>query len=362
MKIERSVYLGISAAVLAGLILFTYFSYRGDIVAAEARAASGGRVVDTPCGPIEYALAGKGAPVLLVHGAGGGFDQGLEFGRPLAEHGFSVIAMSRFGYLRTPMPADASPAAQAEAHACLLDALKLPTAAILGGSAGAPSAIEFCLRHAGRCSAMVLLVPAFFPPGALQARPPARPSFVFEAVLGSDFFFWLNMKLARDTLLERLFATPARDFHNASPEEQERILRIMRSALPLSRRREGLWNDLAVAASSPRYELERIAAPTLVIGIENDLFGIYQRGRSAAERIPGARFVSFPSGGHLWVGRQKEVLSEMTKFLNQPGRLEGRPVTPGAARARSARYDYQEVACAVRPRTRSCLEGEAERD
>jgi pimeloyl-ACP methyl ester carboxylesterase len=142
---------------------------------------------------------------------------------------------------------------------------------------------------------------------------------MFEALLGSDFFFWLNMKLARDILLERVFATPARDFRNASPEEQERVLRIMRSALPLSRRREGLWNDLAIVASSPRHELERIATPALVIAIENDLFGIYQSGRSAAERIPGARFVSFPIGGHLWVGRQGEVASETTKFLDQTG-------------------------------------------
>src|SRR5712691_92318 len=197
MKIGRGVYLGVPAAALAGSILFAYFSYRHELGAAQARVSSGSEVVDTPCGRIEYALIGNGAPLLLVHGAGGGFDQGLEFGRPLAEHGFTVIAMSRFGYLRTPLPADASPAAQAEAHACLLDALKLPTAAILGGSAGAPSTIEFCLRHAGRCSAMVLLVPAFFPPGAPHARQPAQPSFMFEALLGSDFFFWLNMKLAR---------------------------------------------------------------------------------------------------------------------------------------------------------------------
>ena len=312
-------YLGVPAAALAGLILFAYFSYRHELGAAQARISSGSEVVDTPCGPIEYALIGKGAPVLLVHGAGGGFDQGLEFGRPLAEHGFTVIAMSRFGYLRTPLPADASPAAQAEAHACLLDALKLPGAAILGGSAGAPSAIEFCLRHAARCSAMVLLVPAFFPPGAPQARPPAQPSFMFEAVLGSDFFFWLNMKLARDTMLERVFATPARDFDDAPREEQERVLRVMRSALPFSRRRKGLWNDLVIVASSPRYELERIASPALVIGIENDLFGTYQSSRSAAERIPGARFASFATGGHLWAGRQKEVVSEMTKFLDQAG-------------------------------------------
>ena len=321
-------YLGISAAVVAGLILFTYFSYRDDLGAAEARVSSGSQVADTPCGRIEYAVIGKGAPVLLVHGAGGGFDQGLEFGRPLAERGFTVITMSRFGYLRTAMPADASTAAQAEAHACLLDALKLPDAALLGGSAGAPSAIEFCLRHARRCSAMVLLVPAFFPPGTPQALPPAQPSFIFETVLGSDLFFWLNLKLARETLLERVFATPARDFGNAPPEEQERVLRIMRSALPLSRRRKGLWNDLAIVASSSRYELERIAAPTLVIGIEDDLFGIYPEGRSAAERIPGARFVGFPTGGHLWVGRQREVASEITKFLRD---ASSRPSTRGGA-------------------------------
>jgi pimeloyl-ACP methyl ester carboxylesterase len=325
MKIERRVVLGLVAAVLAGSILFTYFSYRDQLGAAQARVSSGSQVADTPCGRIEYAVIGRGAPVLLVHGAGGGFDQGLEFGRPLAEHGFTVIAMSRFGYLRTALPADASPAAQADAHACLLDALKLPRAAILGGSAGAPSAVEFCLRHAARCSAMVLLVPAFFPPGAPQATPPAQPSFMLEALLGSDLFFWLNMQLARDTMLERLFATPARDFANAEPEERERILRVMRSALPLGERRRGLWNDLRIVASSPRYELERIATPTLVISIENDLFRTYQSSRSAAERIPGARFVGFPTGGHLWAGRQNEVVSELTKFLDQPGRRKGGP-------------------------------------
>jgi pimeloyl-ACP methyl ester carboxylesterase len=174
---------------------------------------------------------------------------------------------------------------------------------------------------------MVLLVPAFFPPGA-HAQPPASPSLMFDWIVASDFLFWLNMKLARDTMLERVFATPVPDFENASTEEQERILRIARGTLPLSRRRQGLWNDLAIVASSPRYELERIASPTLVIGIEDDLFGIYPGSRSAAERIPGARFVSFPTGGHLWVGRQKEVVSETTKFLSD---THSRPSTRGGA-------------------------------
>jgi pimeloyl-ACP methyl ester carboxylesterase len=320
MRIQRVwIVLGASGVALAGLIAFTLSSFRDDLAAAERRVASGSHVVDTPCGPIEYAVEGKGTPLLAVHGAGGGFDQGLDFGRGLGNSGFMVIAMSRFGYLRTPLPADASPSAQADAHACLLDALALPKAVVLGGSAGAPSAIQFCLRHASRCSALVLLVPALFPgpqAGEPPVKPPAPPSAILNSILGSDFFFWLNTRLARDTVLERLFATPARDFHAAPAEEQERLLAAMRNALPMGPRRKGLWNDVAIVASGERYELERLSAPTLIITVENDLFGIYESARQAARRIPGARLVSFPTGGHLWVGHHRELMLELRSFLN----------------------------------------------
>jgi pimeloyl-ACP methyl ester carboxylesterase len=329
MRIQRVwIVLGVSGVALAGLVAYTLSSYRDDLAAAERRVASGSQVVNTRCGPIEYAVEGKGTPLLLVHGAGGGFDQGLEFGRGLADSGFMLIAMSRFGYLRTPLPPDASSAAQADAHACLLDALALPKAAVLGGSAGAPSAIQFCLRHAARCSAMVLLVPALFPgprAGVPPVKPPAPPSPILNSILGSDFFFWLNVKLARDTMLERLFATPSRDFHAAPADEQERLLAAMRNALPMGPRRKGLWNDVAIVASGERYELERLSAPTLVIGVENDLFGIYESARQAVRRIPGARLVSFPTGGHLWVGHHRELMLELRSFLSGLQNREPRP-------------------------------------
>jgi hypothetical protein len=41
-----------------------------------------------------------------------------------------IFAMSRFGYLRTVMPVDASPAAQADAHLGLMDALGIDRAVI----------------------------------------------------------------------------------------------------------------------------------------------------------------------------------------------------------------------------------------
>ena len=53
---------------------------------------------------MEYAQIGTGEPILVVHGAAGGFDQALDMAGPLAEHGYRLIAPSRFGYLRSGMP------------------------------------------------------------------------------------------------------------------------------------------------------------------------------------------------------------------------------------------------------------------
>ena len=106
----------------------------------------GSRVVETDCGPIEYARVGDGYPVLVVHGNAGGFDQGLLLANRTIDPQFQVIAPSRFGYLRSPMPANASVALQADAFACLLDSLAIKRAAVVAYSAG--SSISGPARHA----------------------------------------------------------------------------------------------------------------------------------------------------------------------------------------------------------------------
>jgi 2-hydroxy-6-oxonona-2,4-dienedioate hydrolase len=317
-KIRRAI-LAIAGALVAGLAAIVWQSYHHDITAARARMSNASRAVNTPCGLIEYGDVGSGPPVLVIHGAGGGFDQGLDFARPLIDKGFRVIAPSRFGYLRTPLPPDASPMAQADAHACLLDALNLPRVAVVGGSMGAPSAMQLCLRHPERCSAMVLLFPiAFAPraPGELLQEPSALAQFVMNVTLKSDFAFWSAMKLAPDILVERILATPLADVRNASPDERRRVFEVLRNILPVSRREEGLKTDIAVALSIPRYALERFTVPTLAISAEDDLFGTFRNARYTAEHIPGARFVGYPTGGHLLVGHREEVASVVTEFLN----------------------------------------------
>jgi 2-hydroxy-6-oxonona-2,4-dienedioate hydrolase len=311
-------FLAIVALLLVIVAALVYAAYRRDIAAERARVSSGSELATTACGPIEYAQAGSGPPVLVIHGAGGGFDQGMELAQPLAERGFRVIAVSRFGYLRTPLPADASPEAQADAHACLLDALGVKKAAVIGGSAGAPSAMQLALRHPERCSALVLLFPMAWAPrpaGAAPAKPPALLVLVMKTTLHYDFPYWAMMEFAPNILLKTLLATPVKDFQNAPPEEQARALRIMRHVLPIREREKGLWNDSTISPVLPRYDLEHITAPTLLLAAQDDLYGTYVNARYTADHIPGAKFIGYETGGHLLLGHTTEALDSVADFL-----------------------------------------------
>jgi len=122
--------LGMLAVVAAGVAVYRLF--QAEMQAARVKLLAGSRVLSTACGPIEVAEEGDGPPVLVVHGTGGGYDQGLNFLRRSVGEGFHRIAISRFGYLRTPQPSDMSSAAQAESFVCALDAVGSSRVAVVG--------------------------------------------------------------------------------------------------------------------------------------------------------------------------------------------------------------------------------------
>ena len=301
--------------LFAGII---FWRFTTDISIAHARVARESVVLQTRCGPIEYQEAGAGTPMLSVHGSGGGYDQGMAFARPLTRRGIRVITMSRFGYLRTPMPANASAAAQADAHVCLLDALGIAKVAVLGGSAGAPSALDMAIRHPDRTRALILLVPLAYKPPTKAASAPAMPSWVETAmmsVIGSDFLFWSALHVARNPMIGSVLATPPKIVASASPVEQRRVNAMLDSILPVSARAEGLRSDTAASKKLTLAALGSVRVPTLVISARDDRYGTYASAEYTAAHIANARFIGFAQGGHTWVGHNDEVTSAIAHLV-----------------------------------------------
>jgi 2-hydroxy-6-oxonona-2,4-dienedioate hydrolase len=303
----------VAAAAVGAAAIGVFSAYRRDLGEIRQDIAARSRIANTALGPIEYAIEGTGAPALVIHGAGGGYDQGLFIAQSLPP-GFQCIAPSRFGYLGTPLPGDGSPAAQAEAHAALLESLGADRAIVLAASAGAPSALELAIRYPEGVRALILMVPRAYLPGGSVAVPLTRSNRqVLSMILsGADFAYWAALRIARRRVVQFL-GVPADLEERAPPAERERMTTIMRSILPLSMRIRGIENDSATVLQP--LALERVRAPTLIVTARDDLFGTLLAAQWTAERITGARLVVLESGGHLFLGRAREVNRAIADFL-----------------------------------------------
>lgn len=201
---------------------------------------------------------------------------------------------------------------------CLLDALGIREAGVLGGSAGAPSALQMVIRHPDRVSALVLLVPlAYKPPTLADSAPPLPPwvETTMVRLIASDFLFWSALHVARDQVIKVVLATPPELLTAARPQEQARVNAMLDNILPVSARAAGLRSDTALGKTLTPVPLDVIRAPTLVISTRDDGYGTYASAQYTAGKIAGARFIGFDQGGHTWVGHDDEVMAAIVDLL-----------------------------------------------
>lgn len=312
------VVLGTTVAVAIVAVGVTLLLFRKELGRARDAARRGSLLAHTDAGLIEYAEKGTGIPLLSIHGAGGGFDQGLANAAEFADEGFRIIAPSRFGYLRTPIPRDASPAAQADAHAALLRYLGISVAIVVGVSAGARSAVELALRHPDRVSALILISPGTYAPSSPVAVDASRGSkFIFWLVNnGADFAWWAAEKIAPSVLIR--FVGVAPPLLAASPKaEQDRVMKIVAAMEPLSQRFPGI--NIDSIADLRELPLGEISAPTLIVSARDDGFNTLPAAEFAASKIPGAKLVIYDNGGRLLVRHQDATRTEVRRFLAAVG-------------------------------------------
>ena len=311
-------------AALAGLIAGVaipaygvYRRYRRDMNAARARLAAVDRhVISTRWGVVEYAEQGDGEPVLVVHGIFHNCVGGLLSVRDLLANR-RVIAPSRFGYLGSSMPPNATPAHQADAFASLLEALDIGQVDVLCESAGATSALQLALRHPKRVKHLAVLV------GNLPGSPTAVVQPSWTKRVNRQFVMWALRALAPSTMA-RLVAAVPKGFAMSS-DDVRYVNEFIDSLFPMSP--EGYNFDLFVSnADVTNYTLEAISVPTLIAHTKDDQLASHEASQRAAERIPGARFISLESGGHLMLGQTTIIRDELADFFGERKNRRAEPV------------------------------------
>lgn len=314
---------GIIFLVVVGVIVLkTYLSYQDDIRVARERVMSGSQVIQTACGPIEYATRGEGPPVLVIHGAGGGYDQGLFISEIFLNGDFRVIAPSRYGFLQTPVPINATPAAQADAYSCLLNALNISKVDVVGFSAGGPSSLEFALRHPDRVSTLVLVSAVVH-----KEKPMVfRDKIIHYGIFKLDFLFWMIPKYFESSSLS-FFGVPPEVQTNLTPDEKHWLSDVFIPSMnPISQRKAGMVND-RINSIFLDYKLDEITEPTMIVHARDDTLVNPTHSQYAAQKIPDAKVITLESGGHLLMGQHDRVRTEIVKFLRQhaaTGALEER--------------------------------------
>src|SRR5918994_1014707 len=311
----------LAVVLVVGLVVFvalTYSRLKADVQLNRGQLLSGSDVVSTEeFGDIEYAVQGEGLPVLLVHGAGGGYDQGLLIGENYVGDGHRFIAPSRFGYVRSSIPEDGSPAAQADAYAALLDTLGVERVGVVAFSDGGPSGLQFALRHPERCADLVMIS------AKSQTAPPdtTLQELVFESVFRSDYLFWLITEYARPFLLT-MFGVSG-DVQEQIPARPRQLASdVVDGMNPISLRQDGIYHDRDTLTVLPQDEfgLEQITVPTLVVHAVDDGLQPYSHGENTATKVPDAEFLSYEQGGHLLLLQLDEVRDKVAAFLERrPG-------------------------------------------
>lgn len=294
------------------LITLTYPNYHDTMTEAQKQLLSNSNILRTEYGDVEYAVKGEGTPVLLLHGAGGGYDAGLWVGKVFFLDDHKFISVSRYGYLRSPIPANASIQMQAASYKALLDNLSIDKVIVVGASAGGPSATQFANDYPERCSALILVSAVSMGPA-----PGDKDPFyvgIMHTIQRSDYAYWLFTRSFQSTVLN-LMGIPTQVYGSFDPEQKELAQEMLDVMHPMSQRYKGTINDgkMIESYTVPASDLR---APTLIIHAKDDALVSYKHAENAHNKINQSQLVLYDTGGHGMLSQMDRTRVLVKEFLN----------------------------------------------
>jgi pimeloyl-ACP methyl ester carboxylesterase len=302
--------------IILGILISLPF-YFHDMAKMNKALKLGSKIMNSPYGTIEYVDVGEGTPVLISHGTMEGYDLGLLQAQGYLHGKYRFIIPSRFGYLRSSIPSDHSFEAQADCFSYLLDHLGIDKAIVEGMSAGGVPAIQFAIRHPEKCSSLILLSSiAYAPPTEFKPQKLPIPGFIYDALLKSDYTFWMLLKVSPSTV-QSIVGASDKVKSDCSKEEIELLDKMIWSFMPVSKRYNGWKEDGQNINRLEEMPLDRIKAPTLIVGAEDDMIAPHAWSKYTAKNIHNSQLVTYKSGGHILLGHMSEVRKLSDQFIKK---------------------------------------------
>lgn len=257
--------------------------------------------------------------MVAIHGAMGGYDQSLILAQTIGNAGYRYIAMSRPGYLGTPLSSGQSPEQQGDLIAALLDTLGAAQAGVMAVSGGGPSAVGFGLRHPARCSGLVLVSTC-----ADRVDTPIPFSFKVMKYLARWSWFANNFRKKAEKDLEGLAKRSIRD-----PEILVRTINdadtwplfstmLLSTFDRMGQRLDGTENDIKITRSAT-YPLENLNVPVLIVhGTQDQLVQFDVHAKMFEARLPNAEFLAVDGGEHVAIFTHRNMVrAKVTKFMQR---------------------------------------------
>lgn len=285
-----------AAAGLIVILILVSMAYVRDMARAYERIRDKGSLISSPYGEIEFTQGGSGFPVLVIHGSGGGYDQGELMVEAILGDEFHWIAPSRFGYLGSTFREGATFDDQAHAYAYLLDELGVEKAAVVTLSHGGPSALLFAVLYPDRVSSLTLISAGVAASVAEDQAQADRKGEMLVRIYNYDALYWGMTRLFKKQFMRLMGANDA-VIAGLTPEQRELATHIIDYMNPASPRSAGAAFDNK--AAMPNERIAAIQAPTLVVHARDDALQLFTNAEFAAVTIPGAQLISYDRGGHL---------------------------------------------------------------
>ena len=287
------------------LALFIVMATAVLVTTAQPKAAAAGKDVTVLGFKLHYLEAGRGAPVVLLHGLGG---DGSRWGpnvEPLARD-FHVFALDQIGFGESDKPlANYHTGMLAEFLVGFLKAAGIPKASLVGNSMGAGVALYTAVHYPDMVDRIVLADGGGFRSPNAAATPPTP-----EALRRRQ----LQNSVTRDETREFFRIL----FHHKSLVTEkmvdEQLMLRLRAAFTITKMQEA-----GERGSLSEQEVHAVKAPTLIVWGKYDELANPAGADRLEKTIPGARKVIIDNCGHMpQLERADEFNRLVREFLTAP--------------------------------------------